>query len=50
MWPAMLPGVPARELQESNMIGNANAMHENHDQVDLDHLQPLQGLNEYQGG
>ena len=26
------------------MIGNANAMHENHEQVDLGQLRPLQGL------
>ena len=41
---AMLPGVPARELQENNMIVNANAVHENHAQVDLQQSRPPQGL------
>ena len=40
--PAMLPGVPARECQPDNMI--ENAVQENHEEVELDQLQPLQGM------
>ena len=41
---AMLPGVPAREFQGNNMGNNVDAVHENHDELDLDELQPLQGM------
>ena len=40
----MLPDVPARELQPNNMIENVNAVQENHEEVELDQLQPLQGM------
>ena len=41
---AMLPGAPARALQENDMVGNVDAVRENHEGVNLDQLQPLQGL------
>ena len=41
---AMLPGVPARELQENNMIENVNALRENHEEVALDRLQSVQEM------
>ena len=44
--PAMLPGAPARELHQDNMIDNVNAVQEDHDgeEVDLDRLPPLQQM------
>ena len=41
---AMLPGVPAREFQGKNMGDNVNAVHENHEEINLDELQPSQGM------
>ena len=38
---AMLRGVPARELPENDMMNNANAVHENHEQLGLAGLRPL---------
>ena len=42
--PAMLPGTPDREFQPNNMIENVNAVQENHEEVELDQLQPLKGM------
>ena len=38
----MLPGAPAGELQDQDMIDNANAVHENHEKVNLKNIPPLQ--------
>ena len=32
---AMLPGVPARELQDEDVRNNADAVHENHERMGL---------------
>ena len=41
---AKLPSVPARDLQEDNMIENENAVHGDHEEVELDRLQPVQEM------
>ena len=44
--PAMLPGVPARESHQENMIDSVNAVQEDRDEreVGLEQLQPLQDM------
>ena len=42
--PAMLPGVPAGVFHQNNMIDYVNAVQEDHEEVDLDQLQPLQDM------